>query len=248
MFEYILDNWLWFLGSPSLVGILVFVFVLFRRKKRFSCQVGSSGIVVEVEVGHEYLVGGDIVSGDMFVVRQEKPEWYELLTEEFKRLPIGTIVFNPPETMKVGNADRIEARISRDSNADLITSLKGRGVPRTEELKISELMKVRLSGDHFQIASLNEDDQIVDPSNFTEWAWNVTPKKRGKQVLHLHVTLRIRLPFGEEKKDHPVLDREIVVSVNPVYSMKSFVATYWKWIVTALLLPLLGWFLKEYFE
>jgi len=45
----------------------------------------------------------------------------------------------------------------------------------------------------------------------------------------------------KKKKDHPVLDKEIVVKVNPTYSIKKFIISYWKWIVTALILPLIGW-------
>lgn len=32
--------------------------------------------------------------------------------------------------------------------------------------------------------------------------------KSGKTVLHLHVTLRIRLPFGDERKNHSILDKK----------------------------------------
>ena len=148
--------------------------------------------------------------------------------------------------MKLGVKDRIETRISRDINANLSASLKGRGIPESEELKISELMKVRLSGSDFNIVSLNEEEQIIGKTGFTEWAWDVKPWKSGKKILHLHVTLRIRLPFGEERKDYPVLDREIVVKVNPAYSVKIFLISYWKWVITALLLPLIGLAWKLY--
>ena len=176
----------------------------------------------------------------------ELPEWHKLLQEELNRLSIGKIVFNPPDVMKVGVKDRIETRITGDIKANLQTSLKGRGIPKTEELKISALMKVQLSGSDFNIIHLNEEEQVIEEIGFTEWAWDVTPQRSGKKVLHLHVTLRIRLPHGEERKDHPVLDREIVVKVNPAYSVKTFIVSYWKWIVTALILPLIGLVWKIY--
>ena len=188
-----------------------------------------------------YAISHDAMSASVI-----QPEWYEVLQEELNRLPIGKIVFNPPDVMRLGVKDRIETRISRDINANLLTSLKGRGIPKSEDLKISELMKVRLSGSDFHIVPLNEEEQVIEKIGLTEWAWDVTPKKSGKKVLHLHVTLRIRLPFGEERKDHPVLDREIVVKVNPAYSVKIFLISYWKWIVTALILPLIGLAWKIY--
>ena len=151
--------------------------------------------------------------------------------------------------MKVGIPEIVEARISKDLKADLETSLKGRGVPKTERQIISELMKVQLSGgdDDFHIKQLNETEQLVAATGFTEWAWRVTPKSSGTRKLYLHVTLIIQTSSGEKKKDHPAEIREIVVQVNPAYSIKSFISEHWKWIVTVLILPTIGWVLKKYF-
>ncbi len=180
--------------------------------------------------------GRDVVGGSKHVPRfPEKPEWYEILEEELKRISIGKVVFNPPDTMKVGVRERVEVRISKDSKADLVAALKGRGIAQIKDVKVSEFMKVRVSGNDFDITQLNEEEQFIETQGFTEWAWDIIPKKSGKAVLHLHVTLRIRLPFGEERKDHPVLDREVIVKVNPIYSTGIFVSTYWKWIVMALI-------------
>ncbi len=107
-------------------------------------------------------------------------------------------------------------------------------------------MKVHLSGEDFKIMPLNEEEQFIEEKGFTEWAWEVTPQKSGTMKLHLQVTLRIRLPFGEEKKDYPVIDREIYVQINPIYSIKSFAVKYWQWIASTLILPLAVWVWKIY--
>jgi hypothetical protein len=177
-------------------------------------------------------------------LQHEKAPWHEVLKAEIDRLPIGKVAFNPPDTMKLGVRERVETRISRDLNANLVSSLKGRGFPHIDNLIISEFMKVRLSGDDFYITPLNEEEQIILATGFTEWAWDVIARKSGRRMLHLHITLRIKLPFGEERKDHPILDREIAVQVNPIYSVRSFIVTNWKWIVTVLILPLIGWIWK----
>ena len=173
--------------------------------------------------------------------------WSDIVKEELHKLPVGKIVFNPPDRMKVGVRERIETRISKDLSINLISSLKGWGIPLKEDLKISEFMKVRLTGDNFDIIALNEEQQIIGPTEFTEWAWNVTPNRSGRQVLHLHVTLRIRLPFGEEKKDHPVIDRKIVVQVNPIYSTRIFASQNWRWILVTLLIPPIAYLLRTYY-
>jgi len=175
---------------------------------------------------------------------EEEPEWLQILKKELDRLPLGQMVFNPPSEMKQGKKERLTLRISRDTNFNILDALKGNGIPKVEEIKISEFMKVRLNGENFEITQLNEEQQIVGYNEYTEWAWDVLPKKFGKLVLHLKVTLRIRLPFGEEVKDHPIIDREVKVKVGIVYSLKIFIAKNWKWIITALIIPIIGWSVK----
>lgn len=60
-------------------------------------------------------------------------------------------------------------------------------------------------------------------------------------TLHLHVTVRIRLPHGEERKDHPVVDRIIQVDVDSIYSIKKWIADHWQWLLGTLVIPLIAW-------
>jgi hypothetical protein len=142
--------------------------------------------------------------------------------------------------MKVGKRERIEVRISMNLYEELHHALKGSGAPQEEIIKVGHLMTVRLSGDGFTINSLNGEEQVITNAEYTVWAWDVTPQKSGNQTLYLHVTVRLRLPHGEERKDHPVMEREIKISIRPFYSLGIFIVKYWQWIIGTLLIPLLG--------
>jgi len=258
MLSWLYDHLWWVIGGTAIIAIAVVLIWVWRIRYRYRLRPQHSQMsecLGYVIAGRDIFIKKEMNSDIACIIIDEdqdirhfddKPEWYDVLQEELSRFPMGKIVFNPPSVMKLGVKDRIEARITRDIKKNLLESLKGRGIPQSEQLKISELMKVRLSGHDFNIIKLNEEEQIIDKTDFTEWAWDVIPKKSGKKTLHLHVTLRIRLPFGEERKDHPVFDKEIVVKVNPTYSVKIFIVSYWKWIVTALILPLIGLAWKLY--
>jgi len=172
--------------------------------------------------------------------------WRDELNKELARLPIGRIAFNPPERMKVGIKERIEVRISKDPDADIVSALTGQGVPQIEEIKVYEFMKVKLTGEEFDIDPLNEEEQIIGPQGYTEWAWEVLPRKSGEKFLHLHVSLRIKIPFGEKTKDHPVMDKAILVKINPIYTAKVFCCAYWQWIATAIILPLIAFIWRQH--
>lgn len=175
------------------------------------------------------------------------PDLSETVENELKKLTLGRILFNVPQEMKVGTKERVEVRIAKNFTENLSTGLRGHGIPQIEEIKVNTLMGVRLNGDNFDIKALSHEEQIVAGDGFTQWDWNVTPLKSGIQSLLLTVTLRIKIPnYGEERKDYPVFERRIKVKVNPPYAIKKFIESYWQWIVTVILIPMIGWFVNKW--
>ena len=166
----------------------------------------------------------------------------ELIEEALKQLVPGRMLFNPPEEMQVGVTERVEARIGKGSTVELSAELKGRGLAQTERIQVGTFMKVRLSGGNFDVKPLSHEEQIVAESDFTQWAWNVTPLKAGSQVLSMLVTVRIKLPDdGEEAKDYPVFDKQIRVRVNLQHTIEGLIRRYWQWLASAVIIPALVW-------
>ena len=153
----------------------------------------------------------------------------------------GKIAFNPPERMKVGRAERIEVRLSRDIAAKLVEGLRGRGAPKIEAVEIAERMRVRLLGDDFAIASRSSEDQLVRDFGFTQWDFDITPKRSGRHFLRLLVTLRLQHEQAQELCDLPAFEREIAVQVAPVYSIVMFTRRNWQWLAVSIVLPLIAW-------
>ena len=163
-------------------------------------------------------------------------------------LDLGQILFNPPQEMKVGVKERVEVRIAKTITDDLSSGLRGRGVPQIEEIKVGTFMKVRLTGDNFDIEPLGHEEQLVAGEGFTQWDWDVIPLKSGIQLLLLIVTVRIKIPDdGEETKDYPVFERQIRVKVNRIYTIKKFIEKHWKWIITTIISSgIIAWIVKNW--
>jgi hypothetical protein len=177
-----------------------------------------------------------------------QPDFSKIVGDELKRLSLGRILFNPSKEMKVGIMERVEVRIAKTISEDLSARLRGRGVPQIEEIRVGTFMKVRLTGNNFDIKSLSHEDQPVTGEGFTQWDWDVVPLKSGNQSLLLSVTVRIKIPNdGEETKDYPVFEREIKVKVNLIYSTKNFIKSYWQWIVSAIIASgIIGWVIRKW--
>jgi len=161
--------------------------------------------------------------------------------EELNNLPLGKILYNPSDKMRVGKKEIVEVRITENLTDDFKKNLKGRGIPNVEELKVSGSMSVSLTGENFEIKRLNPSEEQIIDKPYTEWTFNIIPQKSGIQTLRLIATLKIRTKYGEEKKDWPSLDKKIQVLINLAFTLKSFIKVYWP----ILLVPAnINWFLK----
>jgi tetratricopeptide (TPR) repeat protein len=166
----------------------------------------------------------------------------DLIEQALKQLVPVRMLFNPPEEMQVGVTERVEARIGKGSTVELSTELKGRGLAQTERIQVGTFMKARLRGANFDVKLLSHEEQVVAESDFTQWAWDVTPLKAGSQVLSMLITVRIKLPDdGEEAKDYPVFDKQIKVRVNLQHTIAGLIRRYWQWLASAVIIPVLVW-------
>ena len=69
--------------------------------------------------------------------------------------------------------------------------------------------------DNFTITHRNSPEQPILPFTFTEWGFEVTPKRPGHYALLLRVIAKLNIPgFGERPFDVATLDRAIQVTAT----------------------------------
>ena len=135
---------------------------------------------------------------------------------------LGTLVYNPPETMRARVAETVTVRIVRDRGhepavAAAFVGLRGRGAARSQEIPTSASMTVQLFGAHeaFHIEPRSPLMQVLDTRRgFAEWSFRVTPLQSGTQELEL-VVAGCRLAGGQiEAEDQETVVVRIRVRVN----------------------------------
>src|SRR4051794_39146901 len=108
----------------------------------------------------------------------------EMQSHSPQAVPPGTILWNPPDTMKGGRGETIEVRLGDATVAEkaLREGLHGRGMPNVDRLEISPLMRVALIGDKddFLIQGVNSADQLVRPGQVSRWDFHVVPLRSGR--------------------------------------------------------------------
>jgi hypothetical protein len=155
----------------------------------------------------------------------------------------GEISFNPPESMRTGQAEVIEVRIQPDRVST--EGMLGSGDIQLESIGVTSSMSVKLccgppAGDFaFDITALGNEQQVVAPGSFTQWVFEVTPRKEGTQDLTLSVSAQYRLDGEVIPKDYPIMTRKIQVVVSDRGSLPLWLSlgagflvlsVFWLWI------------------
>ena len=170
-------------------------------------------------------------------------------------LPKGSALFNPPETMRVGETKLVEVRVvpmteEEIEEDDQIRATLTANLDEVEDvdeiilipLRVSTVMSARLTGNAFEIVPLTADEQIRTSDDlYLSWIWEVTPQEAGEQRLTLYLSVVVNAD-GMGDKTHTTNEvRSVQVKGNPIYSVRQFFGTNWEWVATGLLLPAVGW-------
>lgn len=252
--EFFLRHIVEHLASAAIL-VLVLCYLIWRILTTIlSLRRGTSELRMELPTGRVELRGG--VSSEQIeriakalalgLVSGTQSSAHKAIQEELKELREGKILFNPNKYMRVGELQIIEARISKSLSTDLGESLKGSGEPVVEKLAVGDVMKANLSGDGFDIEGSSSEAQLVPDDDFAHWTWNVTPIKSGRRTLILLVTVQIKVRgVSDTSHDVPVLERDVEVLINPVYTTRRFLAANWKWIAGTIAIPVIIWAANE---
>lgn len=147
-------------------------------------------------------------------------------------LQSGSILYNPPERMRVGERERIEVRITRALSDGLREGLRGEGEPKVDPVLVGTYMKVELTGPDsaFEITPIGSPIIPVLATGFAEWRWDVIPIDSGTHSLSIIVTV----VYEDQALAERVFDRQIDVVVNPAYSTGKWLASNWDKLLAAL--------------
>jgi hypothetical protein len=166
---------------------------------------------------------------------------FDEIDRRFAELSPGAVVFTAPEKMRVADTSEVSLRIAAKNHAAGILEGLTEGVTATAEQEhITPVMEARLDGGAgVEVEALGKDAQSVAGGGFAEWRWNVTPKKSGSQRLTVSIIAHLTYPDGHDvPKTVRTLTRKVQVSANAGDSIKTFLASYWQWLTTTLIIPI----------
>jgi hypothetical protein len=153
---------------------------------------------------------------------------YEALAR--RELRRGSIVYNPPEEMRLDERTRIEARVTRQPDSTFTSDLQGKGAPRVEQLPVGTKMRGQLLSGDFTITPLRPEVQQLGATGVRSWVWEIQPSRSGQRTL----TLVLSVVYEGDVLEYRSFDRSIDVRVTPAYATGSWLSRNWDRLLGAL--------------
>jgi hypothetical protein len=146
----------------------------------------------------------------------------------------GKLIIDASHQMKVGVSAHINVRIAETISQNFLEELL-HSQSKVENIRTSRSMIVSLRGEDFKIQALSDEEQVVEVNDYTQWEYKVVPIKGGTHKISVAITIFPEVENEEARKTLSVLEREVMVQINPIYSIKAFVLQYWQWLASAII-------------
>ena len=171
---------------------------------------------------------------------------YAAIDKIIARMPIGNIAFNAPETMSIEDTATIQLKLGLNTEiSDLKRLIESEGAKEGFTIKVAERMEARLTGQNFAITAITPEVQAISRNEITSWSWEVKPKTKGKQNLHLTLTALVDVNGNSTPRTFRTLNKSVNVKVTQAQHLESFVGQNWQWLWATLLVPIAGWVWKS---
>ncbi len=200
-------------------------------EKKVEQNHSGTGNIVNVE--------GDKVAGDKV----------ECFYKPLETMEFASIAFNIPVSINKNEPHQIQLRLSLSETIDkLKQSIIEEGKKEGAEIEVSDIMEAKLSGHMFGITAITPEIQAVSKSEYTEWKWEIQPKRTGKH--NIHITLAALLKVNGESTSGKVrtFSRTIVVYVKTRQRVWEFILNNWQWLCAVVFFPIGLWLWKRWME
>jgi len=178
--------------------------------------------------------------------------------EQTSKNLIGRLNYVMDDTMEVGIINTVSVSISRNMTKKMVVSQvstfrRNNNVATAiidTIIRVTPKMQVKLQEvgtvGNFHIDTITPMIQEVElnDTTLTLWQWEVTPLKDGNKVL----TISVDLFINDVQKNLNIYNGHIYVHMKNKFwvTIAHFFTTYWQWLCTAAIFPILVWIFTTY--
>jgi hypothetical protein len=172
----------------------------------------------------------------------------DVVSQAVLGLPTAFVAFNAPRTLGRGETATIQLLLSPASKSirELEDRLSEVGDKIGARIRYSSTMEAVLRSQDFEVDPVDSKSRKFVPSDQdTEWLWQVTPKKTGDLRLFLTLYAIIDVAGKEGPVKVGTFHRTLTIRVTWTQRAGDFFKDNWKWLWTAILVPVGVWAIRK---
>lgn len=185
----------------------------------------------------------EIVSGNKRVKpKQTKKANIKTDSGVSDQLMQASTVFAIPSTANISQDIRAQLLINLGRDLDELSSqLTAAGSQIKNKINVSKIVIAKLDAADFEITNITPTEQAISDTDSTEWLWNLRPKRAGNLQVNLSITAVVFV--GEKSTAYHIktYDQVVNIEVTIPQLLTSWLAKYWQWIISTMVLPLIVW-------
>lgn len=164
------------------------------------------------------------------------------------QLAEASLAFVMPDRANVKSRVRAQLLISVRAMVDeLAEELTVEGQEFTGRVLVSRVVLAKLTAPSFEVETITPERQAVSQTTSTEWLWYLTPKKTGTHEVFLTITAFVYADEANYVERHiRTFEKVIYVDVRPQQMVEAWLAKYWQWLFSTLLIPLFLYLRKRH--
>lgn len=163
---------------------------------------------------------------------------YQELDRFMEKLKPANIVFNPPDTLQVGETRQIVLLMSVGLSGSILEEKLSRILldsTKTQKiigdsLKVSTRMEAHLTGQDFAVTPVTAIQQLVSQKSTTRWEWLVEPREPGIKVLFLTLNAIIESPAKKSTQTIQTFRKSIYVHIRGTTTLIKWIDNNISWI------------------
>ena len=189
--------------------------------------------------------GDDTATADLPMDTLASEYYLDAFLEDMEK---ANVAFNAPDSVMVlGSVSHIQLLLSAEETEEALRAeITESGPVESHQVDITQTMEAHLEGDGFEITSITPDTQAISLHKTVEWRWDVKAVKPGQQRLSLTLNAVVFYQNTQTRHTFKTFGKDIRIRVTVRQRVEGFVANNWKWLWTALIVPLAGYLWKRW--
>lgn len=178
---------------------------------------------------------------------QVKPNPEKVADDIMSQLEPANMVFGvDPKRSNISDSISVTMLIDLSKNIqDLKASVKNSEIVTASRIEVSKVVVARVIAPDFKVVAITPEEQPISHFETTKWEWELVPLKTGKHQIHVTVNAEVQVEGVRKVRSIETFRETVEIEITAWQVIKFWIANYWQWSFTTLILPLGLWLYKK---